>query len=133
MVCPTIDQFLSEIASLLKDKNGEKLRDYLLIEPPLPRLYNVIISELKQYFPRSIDPGILEKKCRDFIPEYEEGEDGSSLLSFITFVVKYFVFLRDVNVDQLVETHDMLKTLLKSANPRSGTLLDAEIPTVNVY
>ena len=118
---------------MLKEKNGEKLRDYLLIEPPLPQLYNVIISELKQYFPRSIDPGILEKKCKDFIPEYEEGDDGSSLLSFITFVVKYFVFLRDVDVNQLVETHDMLKTLLKSVIPISDASPVAKGPLVNAY
>lgn len=114
MVCPTIDQFLSEIAGLLREKNGDKLRDYLQIEPPLPPLYNTIISELKQYFPRTIDPEILEARCKKFIPEYEEGEDGASLSSFITFTVKYFVFLRDVDVHQLVETHNMLKTLLKS-------------------
>ena len=117
MVCPTIDQFLLEIAGLLREKNGEKLRDYLQIEPPLPPQYNVITSELKQYFPRSIDPNILEATCKKFIPEYEEGEDGASLLPFITFMVKYFVFLRDVNVNQLVETHDMLKSLLKSVFP----------------
>ena len=119
MTCPTIDQFLSEVTGLLRETNGEKLRDYLQIEPPLPPQYNVIISELKEYFPRSIDQDILEARCKKFIPEYEEGEDGASLLSFITFMVKYFVFLRDVNVNQLVETHEMLKSLLKSV----GSLL----------
>ncbi|KAL8795631.1 MAG: hypothetical protein Q9195_001869 [Heterodermia aff. obscurata] len=111
MTTPTIDKFLAEIARILREKNATQLRDYILLEPPFPPLYNQIVSELKKTYP-VFNQAPLEAKCKDFIPEYEEGEDGGSWTSFITFVVKYFAFLRDVNVDQLVETHDMLKALL---------------------
>ena len=113
MTTPTIDRFLDEIARILREKNATQLRDYMLLEPPLPPLYNQIVSELKKSYPE-FNQAPLEAKCKQFIPEYEEGEDGGSWTSFITFLVKYFAFLRDVNVNQLVETHDMLKSLLKS-------------------
>lgn len=114
---PTIDQFLNEIAGIVKEKNGVKLQEYLIYEPPLPPLYNQIVSEVKQFYPSSSQKA-LENKCISFIPEYEDGDEGGSLASFILFMVKYFSFLRDVNVDNLVETHDLLKALLKSV--RSG-------------
>lgn len=112
MSSPTIDQFLSEIARILREHNGSQLQSYLILEPPLPPLYNKIVTELKQVYP-AFNQAPLEKKVENYIPEYEEGDDGGSNASFITFLVKYFTFLRDFDVDQLVETHDMLKSLLK--------------------
>ena len=115
MTTATIDKFLGELARILRDKNGAQLQDYMVLEPPLPPLYNQLVSELKQTYP-IINQMPLENKVRDFIPEYEEGDDGASNASFLTFVIKYLSFLRDVNVEQLVETHDMLKSLLKSVS-----------------
>ncbi|MCJ1390259.1 hypothetical protein MMC18_003117 [Xylographa bjoerkii] len=109
----TIDQFLAEINQILRSKNGQKLRDYLVLEPPLPPLYGVIVNELRQSFPASRQDA-LEEKCKRLLPEYEDGEVGGSWTSFISFLVQYFVFLRDVNAEQLVETHDLLKLLLQS-------------------
>ena len=107
-----IDKFLGEIIRILLAKNGEQLQQYLILEPPLPPLYNQIVSELKQVYPASSQT-LLEAKCKSFIPEKDEEEVGGSRIPFISFMVKYFSFLRDVNVDNLVETHDMLKALLK--------------------
>ena len=123
MATPTIDSFLTEIARILREKNGAQLQDYMVLEPPLPPLYNQIVSELKKSYP-IFNQAPLEAKCKQFIPEYEEGEDGGSWTSFIAFVVKYFVFLRDVNVNQLVETHDMLKSLLKFVLLSSSSVND---------
>lgn len=109
---PTLDQFLGEIAGIIKEKNGTQLQEYLIYEPPLPPLYNKIVSEIKQFYPTNSQKA-LENKCISFIPEYDEGDDGGSRTSFIMFMVKYFTFLRDVNVDNLIETHDLLKALLK--------------------
>ena len=109
---PTLDQFMGEIARIIKEKNGIQLQEYLIYEPPLPPLYNKIVSEIKQFYPPNAQKA-LENKCISFIPEYDEGEDGGSQASFVMFMVKYFAFLRDVNVDNLIETHDLLKALLK--------------------
>lgn len=113
METPTIDKFLGEIARILREKNGAELQNYMVLEPPLPPLYNQIVDELRKTYP-VFNQAPLEAKSKEFIPEYEEGDEGGSWSSFITFLVKYFIFLRDVNVNQLVETHDMLKSLLKS-------------------
>ena len=109
---PTIDKFLGEIIKILLAKDGSQLQQYLILEPPLPPLYNQIVSELKQVYPTT-SQAALEAKCRSFIPERDEDEVGGSRVPFISFMVKYFSFLRDVNVDDLVATHDMLKALLK--------------------
>ena len=111
MATPTIDNFLGEIARILREKDGAQLQDYMVLEPPLPPLYSRIVDELKKTYP-IFNQGPLDQKCREFLPEYEEGG------SFITFVIRYFTFLRDVDVDQLVETHEMLKALLKSVLSR---------------
>ena len=115
MSTPTTDKFLGEIAGILQTHDGSQLQDYLVLEPPLPPLYGQMVIELKQAYP-VFNQAPLEKKVNDFIPEYEEGDNGGSNASFIAFIVKYFTFLRDVDVDQLVETHDMLKSLLKSVS-----------------
>lgn len=112
----TIEKFLREIARIIRESNGAQLQDFLIIEPPLPPLYTQIVHELRGAYPPA-SQNSLEQKCKQFIPEYEEGDDGGSRSSFITFMVKYFSFLRDVDVNNLVETHDMLKTLLKSVTP----------------
>ena len=110
---PTVDQFLTDIARIVRERNGLQLQDYLVIEPPLPPLYNQIVSEVKQAYPSASSHEALEKKVTSFIPEYEDGNSNNSRSSFKVFIVKYFAFLRDVNVENLLETHDLLKALLK--------------------
>ena len=112
MPTQTIDQFLGGIFRILQERNGAKLQDYLILEPPLPTLYLTLVSELRQSFPAGCEDN-LETKCNKLLPQDEEGDIGGSWTAFVSFLVQYFVFLRDVNPDQLVETHDMLKGLLK--------------------
>ena len=129
---PTIDKFLGEIIRIVLAKNGVKLQQYLILEPPLPPLYNQIVGELKQVYPPSSQDA-LQVKCKSFIPERDEDEVGGSRLPFISFMVKYFCFLRDVNVDNLVETHDMLKALLKWVAKMSMCLYDCAHLHKSVY
>ena len=110
----TIDQFLSEIAIILRERNGLKLQDYLILEPPLPPLYSTIVTELRQSFPPTRRDD-LEEKCKRLLSE-DEGDTGGSWTAFISFMLQYFAFLRDVNIEHLVETHDALKSLLKSVS-----------------
>lgn len=119
MGTPTTDKFLGEIGQILRFKDGTKLQDYLLIEPPLPPLYTVIVQELKRQYPKTAHD-LLDKKCAIALPEYEDGSAaGGSWTAFITFLVQYFGFIRDINPQQLVETHDMLKSLLKYFAPHA--------------
>ena len=116
MSTPTLDQFLNEISQILAAKDGPKLQDFLVLEPPLPPLYTSIVSELHKVFP--IDKQtILEAKLKKSLPEDNEGDRGGSWTAFLSFLLQYFGFLRDVDVEQLVETHDMLKSLLTLVLP----------------
>ncbi|KAL8709457.1 MAG: hypothetical protein Q9220_005840 [cf. Caloplaca sp. 1 TL-2023] len=70
-----------------------------------------MITELRKTYP-IFQQGSLERKCTDTLPAEEEDDGGGSFSSFVTFVTKYFAFIRDVDVSQLLETHDKLKALL---------------------
>lgn len=110
---PTVDEFLAGISRIVQGNDGQQLQNYLLIEPPLPPIYDQLISELRHAYPSASSNQALEDKCRSFIPEYDESENGGSRLSFISLMVKYFAFLRDLNIQNPIETHDLLKGLLK--------------------
>ncbi|KAI4184914.1 MAG: hypothetical protein L6R41_004440 [Letrouitia leprolyta] len=115
MATPTVDKFLGEIAHLMQQKDSSQIQNYLHYEPPWPPLYNQMITELRQTYP-VFQQSSLERKCSDTLPAEEEGDGGGSFTSFISFLVKYFVFIRDVDVSQLLETHDRLKALLSQAS-----------------
>lgn len=118
MTTPITTQFLQEIAQILYAKDGPKLQAYLLLEPPLPPLYQALISELQQAYPPGSEDA-LQAQCKALLSEYDEEQedDGGAWTAFVTFLVQYFAFLRDVDPGQLVETHDMLKALLKYVIP----------------
>lgn len=118
MTTPTTIQFLQEIARILSTKDGPKLQAYLLLEPPLPPLYQVLVSELRQTYPPGTEER-LEAQCKALLPEYDEEQEevGGAWTAFVAFLVQYLAFLRDVDAGQLVETHDLLKALLKYVSP----------------
>ncbi|KAL8842883.1 MAG: hypothetical protein Q9170_000287 [Blastenia crenularia] len=115
MATPTLDKFLGEVSSLMRENNRNQIQNYLHYEPPWPPLYNQMVSELRQTYP-SFQQGNLERKCAEVLPSEEEGDGGGSYTSFISFMVKYFTFIRDVDATQLLDTHDKLKALLSQAS-----------------
>ena len=117
MATSTLDKFLSEISNLLRSKNGLKLRDYLVIEPPFAQIYNQLITEIRSTYPKGQEDG-LETKCSNALPEARDGVDGSaSWTAFIKFMVQYFNFLREVDVSNLLETYNQLSELLQYVAP----------------
>ena len=132
MTTPTLDQFLDEIARVLRGKDGQLLQQLLILEPPLPPLYAIIVTELRTFFPSTAQHA-LEEKCRNFLPEHEEGDEGISYTSFVWFLVKYFAFVRDVDVSRLVETHDMLKALLKLVHQLEHVIMQTYVLAVNAF
>lgn len=111
---PVVDSFIANIMELIRDRNGAKLQDYLQIEPPLPPVYQDMVTELKSQYPQSANTDDqLLGKCESAVPP------GSSWSSFPLFLRQYFIFVRDVNVDNLLDTYDLLKALLKYVAMRS--------------
>ena len=111
MATTTLDKFLGEMGRLMRVKDGAEIQNYLQYEPPWSRLYSQMVTELRQTFPE-FQQAALERHCAERLPENEDEDGGGSYTSFVTFLVKYFTFIRDVDINQLLETHDKLKALL---------------------
>ncbi|KAL3480852.1 hypothetical protein BJX99DRAFT_205382 [Aspergillus californicus] len=107
---PTLDRFLDSLAEIARDRDGAKLQDFLQIEPPLSDVYGQMVGELRQQYPNgSPKEAELLRRCEGLVPK---SKGSSSWTSFPTFMKFYFSFLRDVNVENLLETYNMLKVLL---------------------
>lgn len=111
MATPKLEQFLSIISEALRSRDGRKLQDLLVLEPPYAPAYQAVISDLQQSFPRSRQSQ-LDKKCESSIAQ-EDGSTGGSWSAFINFLAQYLSFIRDVDISQLVDTHNQIKSLLK--------------------
>ncbi|KAE8154903.1 hypothetical protein BDV25DRAFT_147183 [Aspergillus avenaceus] len=110
MATPVLDRFLSGIDNLVKSRDGAKLQDFLQIEPPLSDVYQQMVAELRQRYPEgSPAEADLLRRCEALVPRTK---GSSSWTAFPTFMKQYFTFLRDVNVENLLETYDRLKGLL---------------------
>lgn len=111
MATPTVDSFLGGISQLLRQKNADELRNYLVIEPPYADSYNTIVREVRQVYAKGREEG-LDEKCVRLLPEASEGIDGGpTWTAFVKFMVQYFCFLRDVDVGNLLETYNLLSEL----------------------
>ncbi|KAI9674198.1 MAG: hypothetical protein M1817_002016 [Caeruleum heppii] len=116
MATPTVDKFLSSLSDLLRTRNALELRSYLLVEPPLPPIYSSLTSELRQAFPKGGNSvNALDRKCTQLLPEDRDrnpdDEAGTSWPAFVTFAREYLEYLRDVNVENLLDTHQLLSSL----------------------
>lgn len=108
---PILDRFLGELGQFVRNRDGDQLQNFLQIEPPLSDLYQQMIKELHQRYPPGPQTDTeLQQRCEALVPQ-KKGI--SSWTAFPTFLKLYFVFLRDVNVENLLETYNLLKTLLK--------------------
>lgn len=107
---PVLDQFLGSLQELVQKRDGAKVQDFLQLEPPLSDIYQRMISELRQnYAPGSKTDTELLQRCEPLVPRSK----GGSWTAFPTFVKLYLIFLRDMNTDNLLETYNQLKALLK--------------------
>lgn len=112
---PVLRNFLESIRGLIQSRDGAKLQDYLQIEPPLSPVYTQMVAELRQKYPSNKDGGLLSV-CEGVL---SGNGPGSSWSAFPLFLRLYFTFLRDVNIDNLLETYELLRTLLKYVYARS--------------
>lgn len=107
---PVLDHFLRSVAELIQNRDGAKLQDFLQIEPPLSDIYEQMIQELRRRYPSPQGDNRLLQRCESLVPRTK---GGSSWTAFPTFMKLYLTFLRDVNVDNLLDTYNLLRALLK--------------------
>lgn len=103
-----IEQFLAEVRRFLKSRNGEQLRQWLQVEPPVPDQYHKLAQELR---------GVtsIEKLVEKHLPEEDDvpADQGTAWRGFIAFMEDYFKYWRDVDFEDLLGAHDLLMGLTK--------------------
>ncbi|KAI2621112.1 thiolase [Hypoxylon sp. NC1633] len=120
-------QFLSGIRDVLKSLNGEALRDWLKVEPPLPQEYYDLAAELKSGYQ---DDAAVQKLVESCLPEEEDVPEGQGTTwpGFLAFAKDYLEYWRDVDFEDLLGAHQLLTTLTNSCatalnNPTYGTIM----------
>ncbi len=98
-----LDDFLSAIYAFLQAGDAAKLRLWLRVEPPLPVEYTQLAQEMKAF------NGDLEAYIERLIPEEDGVWPGA-----LAFIREYLEFWRDVNFNNLVETHTQLSVLVNA-------------------
>jgi len=110
-----VEEFLSSILTFLRAKDAIKLQLWLRVEPPLPDQYYQLGQELRQSYN---DSKLLEKYIEKLLPENSSGkaDEGDTWPGFLAFMKEYLEFWRDVNFDDLLETHTQLSGVVKYVN-----------------
>ena len=105
-------KFLSSIRAFVFDQDGGRLRNFLLVEPPVPDSYFAMGQELRTGFA----PGskLLEQLIERCLPDADDVPDGKGTPwpGFVAFMKDYLEFWRDVDFDDLLATHQQLSGLL---------------------
>lgn len=109
-----VDEYLQSILDLLRAKNSTELRFYLRVEPDprLPDNFLRLSQELKASY-RNGD--VLERHITKLLPENDDAkaDEGDVWPGFLAFIKEYLEYWRDVNFDDLLETHSQLSGLVK--------------------
>lgn len=95
-----VGEFLQSISSFLHKKDAASLKEYLVVEPPMPDAYRELTLELQNV---DID------KAVDLI------DNDDAWPGFLAFMRLYLEFFRTVDYADLLETHVQLSALVKYA------------------
>ena len=107
---PVLDRFIFDVTEVVKARDAKKLLDYLHIEPPFPDVYRDLIEELRRHYPSSSQRGEtgLLGRCENVLSRHN-----NKWTAFPTFLKLYLSFIRDLNPDNLLETYNALRVLVK--------------------
>ncbi|KAI9642171.1 hypothetical protein NHQ30_008973 [Ciborinia camelliae] len=122
-----LEEFLESILKFLRTKDSVNLQLWLRVEPPLPDHYFQLGRELKTSFQNSTT---LERQIAKLLPDDPDAgfEDGNVWPGFLAFMKDYLEFWRDVNFEDLLETHSQLTALASTclaalSNPTYGIVI----------
>ena len=103
-------KYLTSIRSFLKARNGEGLRDWLRVEPPVPQEYLNLANELKNGYRDNDTILQIVDKC---LPDEDDFPDdqGTAWGGFRAFMKEYFAYWRDVDFGDLLGAHQLLVSL----------------------
>ncbi|KAF7871774.1 hypothetical protein EAF04_003881 [Stromatinia cepivora] len=122
-----LEEFLESILKFLRTKDSTNLQLWLRVEPPLPDHYFQLGQELRASFQNST---ALERQIAKLLPDDPDAsyEDGNVWPGFLAFMKDYLEFWRDVNFEDLLETHSQLTALASTclaalSNPTYGIVI----------
>lgn len=112
-----VTQFLSSIRGFVLQQDGDQLRDWLKVEQNASSQYYELQAQLRSGFPARSKA--LERFVEKCLPEEDDVSDGkgSPWPGFVSFMVDYLQYWRDVNFDDLLGLHELLSTLLTYVRP----------------
>lgn len=107
-----VAQFLTEIRGFVLTQDGDRLRNYLLVEPNAPLHYLKLKAELGSGFRDKSD--VLETMVDNCLPDEDDVPEGrgSPWAGFRSFVREYLAYWRDVDFDDPVALYELLSSLL---------------------
>lgn len=107
-------QFLTQVAGFVRDQDGDSLRGWLLVEPPVPDTYYKLAQELQTGFRG--DGKLLGALIDRSLPIEDDDTlpagKGTAWPGLIAFIKDYLDFWRDVDFTDLLSTHQLLSALL---------------------
>jgi hypothetical protein len=104
-----LDEFLESIAKFLRSRDEIQLRLFLRVEPPLPDHFLQLGHELRASYQ---DGDNLERHIQKFLPDNGDSDRLGIWPGFLAFLKIYLEYWRDVNFDDLLETHSQLSALV---------------------
>jgi hypothetical protein len=101
-------QFLTEVRRFLKTRDGNRLGQWLQVEPPVPDHYHKLAQELRGVVS-------IETLVEQHLPEEDDvpTDQGTAWRGFIAFMADYLKYWRDVDFEDLLGAHDLLMGLTK--------------------
>ena len=103
-------KYLTSIRGFLKARNGDGLRDWLRVEPPVPQEYLSLADELRGSYRNNDALLQLVDQC---LPDEDDLPDdqGTPWPGFRAFMRDYFAYWRDVDFGDLLGAHQLLVSL----------------------
>lgn len=99
-------------------RNAVELQAIVLLEPPFPPAHQELIGSLQRKYPENDNASEhrLAQLVKRVVTETaesqdEEGRPVQSWSAMVTFIVRWMTFLRDMDVDNLVQLFQLLSDL----------------------
>jgi nuclear mRNA export protein PCID2/THP1 len=105
---PLFSQFANLLNNAIHNQDGQGLLKLLPIEPPFDSDYGRLLNEIFSVF-KSLDS--LKASIRSAIAVIAK-DDKDAWHAFSDFLATYFEFIRNLNVENLLETYERLSNLL---------------------
>ncbi|PHH80988.1 hypothetical protein CDD82_1407 [Ophiocordyceps australis] len=121
-----VQQFLAQIRQQVQDQRGDLLRAWLQVEPNAPQQYHAMAAELRS----QVTGPDLDQLVERALPQDDDVAEGEATAwpSLQTFIRDYLVLWRDIDHDDVLQSHELLTTVVNSCgtaftHPQYGAML----------